>query len=66
MLQRKGIAQYEYATFIINIILGFICADLALIHCLGYGKDFEIKTGVIKLFVGVIRFILTLVYVCYS
>ena len=51
----------EFTSFIIiNLILGFVCADFALIRYLGFGKNFEIKTGVI------ISFILTLVYVCYS
>lgn len=64
--REKAMHNMEYATFIINIILGFVCADLALIHYLGYGKDFEIKTGVIGFIAGIIGFILTLVYVCYS
>ena len=64
--RQKAMHNMEYAAFIINIILGFVCADLALIHYLGFGKDFEIKTGVIGLIAGVIGFILTLVYVCYS
>ena len=64
--REKAMHNMEYATFIINIILGFVCADLALIHYLGFGKDFEVKTGVIGLIAGVIGFILTLVYVCYS
>ena len=64
--RERAMHNMEYATFIINIILGFVCADLALIHYLGYGKDFEIKTGVIGFIAGIIGFILTLVYVCYS
>lgn len=64
--RQKAMHNMEYATFIINIIIGFVCADLALIHYLGFGKDFEIKTGIIGLIGGVIGFILTLVYVCYS
>jgi hypothetical protein len=64
--RQKAMHNMEYAAFIINIILGFVCADLALIHYLGFGKDFEIKTGVIGFIAGVIGFILTLVYVCYS
>ena len=56
----------EYAAFIINIVLSFICADLALLHYMDIGKDFEMKTGVIGLASGVIGFVLTLVYVCYS
>ena len=37
----------EFTSFIIiNLILGFVCADFALIRYLGFGKNFEIKTGV--------------------
>ena len=64
--RQKAMHNMEYTSFIINIILGFLCADLGLIIYLGYGKDFEIQTGVIGLVAGIIGFILTLVYVCYS
>ena len=64
--RQKAMHDMEYTSFIINIILGFLCADLALIVYLGYGKEFEIQTGVIGLVAGIIGFILTLVYVCYS
>ena len=56
----------EYTAFIINIVLSFICADLALLHYMDIGKEFEMKTGVIGLASGVIGFVLTLFYVCYS
>ena len=64
--RQKTMYDMEYAAFIINIVLSFVCADLALLHYIGIGKDFEMKTGVIGLVAGVIGFILTLVYVCYS
>ena len=64
--RQKAMHDMEYTSFIINIVLGFLCADLALIHYLGYGKEFEIKSGVIGLISGGIGFILALVYVCYS
>ena len=64
--RQKAMHDMEYTSFIINIILGFICADLAFLHYLGFGKDFEMKTGVIGLISGIIGFVLTLVYVCYS
>ena len=37
-----------------------------MIHYLGYGNYFEIKTRVIGIIVGVIGFILAIVYVYYS
>ena len=64
--RQKAMHDMEYTSFIINIVLGFICADLAFLHHLGIGKDFEMKTGVIGLISGIIGFILTLVYVCFS
>ena len=64
--RQKAMHDMEYTSFIINIVLGFVCADLALIHYLGFGKEFEIKTGIIGVISGVIGFILALVYVCYS
>ena len=64
--REKALYDLEYAAFIINIVLGFICADLTLLHYIGIGKEFEIKTGVIGFSSGLIGFILTLVYICYS
>ena len=64
--RQKAMYNMEYTAFIINIILGFVCADLALLHYLGFGKEFEVKTGIIGLISGIIGFVLALVYVCYS
>lgn len=64
--RQKAMHDMEYTSFIINIILGFVCADLALIHYLGFGKEFEIKTGIIGLISGGIGLVLALVYVSYS
>ena len=64
--RQKAMYGLEYSAFIINSILSFICAYLTLLHYLNVGKDFEKKTGLIGLFSGIIGFILTFVYVCYS
>ena len=64
--RQKAMYNLEYSAFIINIVLCFVCADLALIHYLGFGKEFEVKTGIIGLISGIIGFVLTLVYICYS
>ena len=56
----------EYSSFIIDLSLGFICAQLALLHYFQIGKSFEKITGLIGLIGGGIGFILTLVYVCFS
>ena len=64
--RKKAMYGLENSAFIINIILSFVCADLTLLHYLNIGKDFEKKTGLIGLITGIIGFILTLVYVCFS
>ena len=64
--RQKAMYGLENSVFIINIILSFVCADLTLLHYLNIGKDFEKKTGLIGLITGIIGFILTLVYVCFS
>ena len=64
--RQKAMYGLENSVFIINIILAFICADLTLLHYLNVGKSFEKKTGLIGLISGIIGFILTLVYVCFS
>ena len=56
----------EYSSFIIDLGIGFLCAQLALLHYFQIGKSFEKTTGLIGLVGGGIGFILTLVYVCFS
>ena len=43
-----------------------ICAVLGLLHYFDVAKPFEKITGIIGLSTGVITFVLTLVYICYS
>ena len=64
--RKKAMHDLEYASLIINIVLGFVCSNLSLLHYLNVGKDFEKKTGMIGFIIGIIGFILTLVYVCYN
>ena len=64
--KRKAMHDLEYAFLVINIVLGFVCANLSLLHYFNVGKDFEKKTGLIGLITGIIGFILTLVYICYN
>ena len=64
--RQKAMYGLENSAFIINIILTFVCVDLTLLHYLNVGKSFEKKTGLIGLISGIIGFILTLVYVCFS
>ena len=56
----------EYASFIINLGIGFLCGQLALMHYFKMGSSYEKYTGLIGLIGGAIGFILTLVYVCFS
>ena len=56
----------EYSSFIIDLGISFICAQLTLLHFFKIGKSFEKITGLIGLIGGAIGFILTLVYVCFS
>ena len=64
--RQKAIYGLEYSSFIIDLILSFICANLALLHYLYVGEDFVKKTGLLGLISGIIGFIITLVYVIYS
>ena len=64
--REKAMYDLEYCAFIINIIASFICADLALLEYMGISKDFDLKAGLIAFISGIIGFILTLVYICYS
>ena len=64
--RQKAMHGLEYASIVCDIVLGFICAFLSLLHFLGVGPVYEKVTGIIGIASGVICFILTLVYVIYS
>ena len=60
---RKTMYEMEYTSFIFNAGIGFICTLLGLF---GLQKEMEKKTGIIGMALGIIGFVLTLVYVIYN
>jgi len=64
--REKAMYGLEYSSLILDVTLGFICAVLGLLHYFDVAKPFEKITGIIGLSTGVITFVLTLVYICYS
>ena len=56
----------EYSSLIIDIILGIVCIILGLFSYFEILKNFGKIFGIIGISSGVICFILTLVYTCYS
>jgi hypothetical protein len=64
--RNKAVYGLEHSSLIIDIILGFLCLILGLLHYFDVGKPFEKITGIIGLATGIIQFILTFIYICYS
>lgn len=62
----KGMHDMEYTAFIFDIVIGFICGLIGLLHLFDLKKDFVSNTGLIGLICGVIGFVLTLVYVIFN
>ena len=62
----KGMHDMEYTAFIFDIVIGFICGLLGLLHLFDLKKDFVSNTGLIGLICGVIGFVLTLVYAIFN
>ena len=58
----KAMYNMEYTSFIFDIVIGFICGLLGLLHHFEPKKDFVSKTGLIGLGCGIIGFVLTFVY----
>ena len=56
----KGMYDMEYTSFIFDIVIGFVCGLLGLLHHFELKKDFIPKTGLIGLGCGIVGFILTL------
>ena len=63
---RKGMHDMEYTAFIFDIVIGFICGLIGLLHLFDLKKDFVSNTGLIGLICGVIGFVLTFVYVIFN
>ena len=64
--RQKAMYGLEYSSLITDVVLGFICTILGLLHYFDVAKPFEKISGIIGLSTGIIGFILTLVYICYS
>ena len=62
----KGMHDMEYTAFIFDIVIGFICGLIGLLHLFDLKKDFVSNTGLIGLICGVIGFVLTFVYVIFN
>lgn len=65
-IREKGMHDMEYTAFIFDIVLGFVCGLLGLLHLFDLKKDFVSNTGLIGLICGVIGFALTFVYVIFN
>ena len=64
--RRKAMYNMEYTSFIFDIVIGFICGLLGLLHIFDVKKEFVSKTGLIGLICGVIGFVFTLVYIIFN
>jgi hypothetical protein len=56
----------EYTAFIFDIVIGFVCGLIGLLHLFDLKKDFVSNTGLIGLICGIIGFVLTFVYVIFN
>ena len=62
----KGMHDMEYTAFIFDIVIGFICGLVGLLHLFELKKDFVSNTGLIGLICGFIGFVFTFVYVIFN
>lgn len=64
--REKGMHDMEYTSFIFDIVIGFVCGLIGLLHLFDLKKDFVSNTGLIGLGCGVVGFVLTFVYVIFN
>ena len=62
----KGMYDMEYTAFIFDIVIGFVCGLIGLLHLFDLKKDFVSNTGLIGLICGIVGFALTFVYVIFN
>jgi hypothetical protein len=65
-IRTKGMHDMEYTAFIFDIVIGFVCGLIGLLHLFDLKKDFVSNTGLIGLICGIIGFVLTFVYVIFN
>ena len=65
-IRKKGMHDMEYTAFIFDIVIGFVCGLIGLLHLFDLKKDFVSNTGLIGLICGIIGFVLTFVYVIFN
>ena len=64
--RKKGMHDMEYTSFIFDIVIGFVCSLMGLLHLFDLKKDFVSTTGLIGLGCGLVGFVLTFVYVIFN
>ena len=64
--RRKAMHNIEYTAFIFDIVIGFTCGLLGLLHFFEINGEYVEKTGLIGLFCGIVGFILSFVYVVFN
>ena len=64
--REKGMHDMEYTAFIFDVVIGFVCGLIGLLHLFDLKKDFVSNTGLIGLACGIIGFVLTFVYVIFN
>ncbi len=65
-VRMKGMYDMEYTAFIFDIVIGFVCGLVGLLHLFEVKKDFVSNTGLIGLICGIVGFALTFVYVVFN
>ena len=59
----KGMYNMEYTSFIFDVVIGFVCGLMGLLHFYGLIQNFSPKMGLIGFGCGILGFVLTFVYV---
>lgn len=65
-LSKKAVYGLEYASFSIDLVLGFVCFILSFLQFLKIGKHCLKPTAIMGFIFGIIQFVMTFVYLFYS
>ena len=64
--RKKAMHDLEYATLVLNFVIGFLCANLSFLQFMKIARGIKKKIGLMGTILGFCGFVITLVYISFN